>query len=48
MMDLDGESGYGHGNDRHIAYAAEMVTSYYFMNELQKSNSVYVDYQLVH
>lgn len=30
MMEMDEESGYGHERDRHIAYAAELLTSWYF------------------
>ncbi|MCH5185703.1 MAG: DUF4422 domain-containing protein, partial [Oscillospiraceae bacterium] len=37
MIESDVETGYGHETDRHIAYAAEMLTSFYFSKaELNK------------
>ena len=45
MADLDEESGYGHDKDRHIAYAAELLTSYFFTKCKGKYHVVVTDYK---
>lgn len=44
MMELDIETGYGHEGDRHIAYAAELLTSYYFIKHRDKIKIAITDY----
>lgn len=44
MIDIDKKSGYGHENDRHTAYAAELLTSFYFWNKRDSLNIDYRDY----
>ena len=45
MLDVDLDTGYGHENDRHIAYAAELLTSYYFMKRKSKLKTAFTDYK---
>lgn len=44
MCDIDNETGYGHSGDRHIAYAAELLTSYFFIKRKHELKIVYTDY----
>lgn len=46
MAEIDEETGYGHGKDRHIAYAAELLTSYYFVRNKDKYCGAVTDYRL--
>lgn len=46
MSEIDKETAYGHETDRHIAYAAELLTSYYFAKNRKKYNIAVTDYQL--
>ncbi len=46
MLEMDRESGYGHENDRHIAYAAELLTSFYFAKKRKEEfKIVFTDYR---
>lgn len=45
MMEIDQETGYGHEKDRHIAYAAELLTSYYFVKNKDKYCVAVTDYR---
>lgn len=45
MLDIDMETGYGHADDRHIAYSAELLTSYYFAGNRDKYCIAVTDYQ---
>ncbi len=45
MHETDIETGYGHENDRHIAYAAELLTSYYFIKRKNEMKIKYTDYK---
>ena len=45
MLEIDIETGRGHKKDRHIAYAAELLTSYFFVKDREKYNMAVVDYQ---
>lgn len=47
MLELDLETGYGHEKDRHIAYAAELLTSYYFIKNKDRYCIAITDYQLL-
>ena len=44
MLDIDLETGYGHTGDRHIAYAAELLTSYFFVKHKDKYCIAVTDY----
>ncbi len=44
MLETDIKKGYGHENDRHIAYASELLTSYYFMRRKSELKIVFTDY----
>lgn len=46
MMEIDREIDYGHEEDRHIAYAAELLTSYYFVKNRKEYRIAVTDYQL--
>jgi len=39
------ENSYGHEKDRHLAYAAELLTSYYFMKRKDSLKTVVTDYR---
>ena len=45
MMELERESGYGHEKDRHIAYAAELMTSYFYTRCKWKYRMAVTDYK---
>lgn len=45
MMELEEKSGYGHEEDRHIAYAAELLTSCFFMRSRGKYRVAVTDYE---
>lgn len=45
MQEIDRETSYGHRNDRHIAYAAEILTSYYFVKNKEKYRIAVTDYK---
>ena len=45
MMEIDLDTSYGHEKDRHIAYASELLTSYYFITKKNKMNIAYTDYK---
>ncbi len=45
MMEIDKEIDYGHEEDRHIAYAAELLTSYYFVKNREQYRIAVTDYQ---
>lgn len=47
MAECDLEMGYGHSGDRHIAYAAELLTSYYFVKEKDHYCIAVTDYKFV-
>ncbi len=47
MAEIDLETEYDHWNDRHIAYAAELLTSYYFVKNKSNYCIAVTDYQLV-
>ena len=44
MLEIDLEAGYGHDDDRHIAYAAELLTSFFFMKRKHVLKIAYTDY----
>lgn len=44
MVQHDIESNYGHEFDRHIAYASELLTSYYFIRRKDQLKIYYTDY----
>ena len=44
MMELDKENEYGHETDRHNAYAAELLTSFYFSKIKDNTNIYITDY----
>ena len=44
MEEIDKEIGYGHEKDRHIAYASELLTSFYFVKNRDKYCIVTTDY----
>lgn len=46
MMEIEREDGYGHEKDRHIAYAAEVLTSFYFSEHKKDYCIAITDYQL--
>lgn len=45
MLEIDRGTGYGHENDRHIAYAAELLTSFYFVKKKEEFRIAVTDYQ---
>lgn len=45
MAKIDEESGYGHESDRHIAYAAELLTSYFFVKHKGEYLIAVTDYR---
>lgn len=45
MMKMDDESSYGHDGDRHIAYAAELLTSYFFVRHWDEFCVAVTDYR---
>ena len=47
MSEIDVKTNYGHETDRHIAYAAELLTSYYFVKSRENYNIAVTDYQLL-
>lgn len=47
MEEIDVQTNYGHETDRHIAYAAELLTSYYFMKNREKYRIAVTDYRLL-
>jgi len=47
MREMDVERGYGHEDDRHIAYAAELLTSYYFVRNKDKYCIAVTDYKYI-
>ena len=47
MLGIDKETGYGHENDRHIAYAAELLTSYFFAGRGSGYKIAYTDYRFI-
>lgn len=47
MAEIDVENRYGNAEDRHIAYAAELLTSYYFVKSKEKYCIAVTDYQLL-
>lgn len=47
MAEIDEETGYGHWKDRHIAYGAELLTSYYFVKNRIQYRIAVIDYQLL-
>ncbi len=47
MQEMDDETGYGHETDRHIAYAAELLTSYYFVKNRDRYSIAVTDYRLL-
>ena len=46
MIELDEEYSYGHENDRHAAYAAEVLTSGFFTKHKEEWCIVFTDYKL--
>lgn len=47
MHRSDLENGYGHETDRHIAYAAELLTSYYFVKNKKRYQIAVTDYTFI-
>lgn len=45
MLEIEIKTEYGHQNDRHIAYAAELLTSFYFAKNREEYRIVITDYQ---
>lgn len=45
MVEIEEKMGYGHANDRHIAYAAELLTSFYFTKNREKYKIAVTEYQ---
>ena len=45
MLEIDKATGYNHTQDRHIAYAAELLTSYFFVKNREKYCMAAVDYK---
>ena len=45
MLEIDKATGYDHTQDRHIAYAAELLTSYFFVKNREKYCMAAVDYK---
>ena len=47
MLEYDIETGYGHERDRHIAYAAELLTSYFFLKKKRGLKLAVTDYRFL-
>ncbi len=47
MLEEDKKTGYGHEGDRHIAYAAELLTSYYFLKKRKGLRMAAADYKFL-
>lgn len=47
ICEINEEINYGHGNDRHIAYAAEILTSYFFVKNKKEYCIAVTDYELI-
>jgi hypothetical protein len=47
MREIDLKENYGHETDRHLAYASELLTSYYFMSHGKNYKTVVTDYRFV-
>ncbi len=47
MLEVDAETGYGHERDRHTAYAAELLTSYYFARKQDNLKLAVTDYNFL-
>lgn len=47
MQQIDVESNYGHEDDRHIAYAAELLTSFYFVKNRDQYCIAVTDYKFM-
>ena len=47
MLEYDIETGYGHERDRHIAYAAELLTSYFFLKKKRGLKLAVTDYKFL-
>ena len=45
IQEIDAENGYGHSEDRHIAYAAELLTSYFFARHKDEYCIAMTDYE---
>lgn len=45
MMEIDEENGYGHERDRHVAYAAELLTSLFFAGKRDEYCIAMTDYR---
>lgn len=45
MVELDKETAYGHETDRHVAYAAELLTSFYFMKNKERYRVAVTEYK---
>ena len=45
MLELDKETGYGHETDRHVAYAAELLTSFYFVKNRERYRVAVTEYR---
>ena len=45
MMEIDQETGYKHETDRHVAYAAELLTSYFFSVHKEEYCVAVTDYK---
>ncbi len=45
MQEIDRETGYGHESDRHIAYGAELLTSFYFVKRKEELQIAVTDYE---
>jgi hypothetical protein len=47
MQEIDLKEEYGHETDRHLAYASELLTSYYFMIHGKNYKTVVTDYRFI-
>lgn len=47
MKEMDEVLGYGHESDRHLAYAAELLTSYYFNSRNKRYKVCFTDYEFI-
>ncbi len=47
MLENDKQNAYGHETDRHIAYSAELLTSYYFIKRKDELKTLYTDYRFI-
>lgn len=45
MMEIDEADGYGHERDRHVAYAAELLTSLFFVKKKEEYKIAVTDYK---